>query len=277
VDFSFPLFSFFVKKPKILHLHGIHIKYFKRYHLSRFILKHVTDYYISISKKMKREVMELGVPEGRIAYLPNAVDVRLFTPSHRIKENDLLLFVGRLSPDKCLHVLIDSLRYLKKSVSLVIIGPPASQKYFQIIMKLIEKENQRGKHKITYIGALEDQAEIVKWYQKATIFILPSSFEGFPVVILEALACETPVIATPVGGIPEVVKEGKNGLLVPPNDPLQLAKAISYLLDNKDLRRKMGDAGRKFIIKNFSIEIVVRKLCNIYKQILATNQSFFEF
>jgi glycosyltransferase involved in cell wall biosynthesis len=266
LDFSFPLFSFFVRKPKIFHLHGIDVNFLKRYHLSRVILKHVADYYISISRQIERNLLELGISRDRILYLPNAVNGELFRP-HGEKEDNLILFVGRISFEKGLHVLLDSLRDLKKSVSLVIIGPATSLNYYQDILKRIEKENQRGKHRITYLGAL-DQPEVAKWCQKASILILPSFSEGFPVVILEALSCETPVIATPVGGIPEVVKNRENGILVPQNDPFKLAETIQFLLENEDMRIKFGHEGRELVVKEFSLKTVVSKLTRIYEQML---------
>jgi glycosyltransferase involved in cell wall biosynthesis len=128
LDFSFPLFSFFVRRPKIFHLHGINVDFLRRYHLSRVILKHVADYYIAISRQLERDLIELGISKSRIIYLPNAVDVKLFRPQGE-KEDDLILFVGRISFTKGLHVLLDSLRFLNRSVSLVIIGPAASLNY----------------------------------------------------------------------------------------------------------------------------------------------------
>ena len=124
------------------------------------------------------------------------------------------------------------------------------------------------KHKISYLGAM-DQSEIVKWYQKASIFILPSFWEAFPVVILEALSCETPVITTPVGENSEVVRNFENGILVPVNNPLRLAEAINFMLDNKDKRTEMGRKGRELVIKKFSVEIVAKRLNKIYQEMIS--------
>jgi len=135
------------------------------------------------------------------------------------------------------------------------------------MLKLMEKENQKGKHEIRYLGAME-QADVIKWYQKASIFILPSFAEGFPVTILEALSSETPVIATSVGGIPEVVKNHENGILVSLNDSTSLAEAIQYLLQNEEIRIKFGHEGRERAIKDYSLEAVAGKLCKIYKKLI---------
>ena len=270
-ELSFPFFSFFAKKPKIIHLHGIDYDFLKRHHISRFLLKHLVKVYISISKRMKKELKDLGIPENKIVYLPNSIDTSLFKPK-KGKEENMLLFVGRISASKGLHILVESLQYLKENVHLVIIGPPDWDiNYHQNILKMIEKENRKGKHEIRYLGALE-QTELVEWYQRASLFILPSFAEGLPVTILEALACETPVIATPVGGIPEIIQNYKTGILVPRNDCKKLAKAIQYLLENRDARSRMGQEGRKHVVKSYSLKSACKKLCAIYEQLIDTRK-----
>jgi len=261
-DLSFPFFSFLVKKPKLFHIHG-HV----HRHLYGAILSHIADFYISISRKIEKYLAELGIAKEKIIYLPNGVNTKLFSPIRK-KENNLLLFVGRITFGKGLHILLESLHHLKKPVHLVIIGPADwSHKYYQDMLKLMEMENRKGIHQITYLGAL-DQTDVVKWYQKASIFILPSFGEAFPVVNLEALSCETPVIATRVGGVPEVVRNHENGILVPPNDSISLAKAIQFLLENKEIRAKYGREGRKCVVKFYSLEAAVEKLRRIYEQLI---------
>jgi len=268
-ELSFPFFSFLVKKPKILHLHGIRANFIKRYHLYRTAFKHVTNYYIAITREMEKDLIGLGISKNRIIYLPNALDVKLFHPDRNKKEDNLLLYLGRVTPVKGLHILLRSLSLIKSPIRLVIIGPAdKSNRYYKEIVNLIEKEKRRNIHKVEYLGVVPTE-EAIKFYQKATIFILPSFWEAFPVVLLEALSCETPVVSTPVGGIPEFVQNYKHGILVPPNNPHRLAKAIQYLLDNKDVRIRMGTEGRKWVARNFSLDVIAKKLYNIYKKILS--------
>ena len=265
LDLSFPLFSSLIRKPKIIHCHGVDIQFLRRYHLSRMLLKHLAGLYISISRQMTEDLLTLGIHRKRVVYLPNGVDTSLFAPQGQ-KEDNLLLFVGRLTANKGLHVLVKSLGHLKKSVQLAIIGPASwDHKYYLEVLESIERVTQKGRHKIMYLGAM-DQADTIQWYQKASLFVLPSFAEGFPVTVLEALSCETPVIASSVGGIPEVVKEYENGILTPPNDSVALANAIQYLLENKEVRTKFGREGRKHVIKYYSQEASVTKLCHIYEQ-----------
>jgi glycosyltransferase involved in cell wall biosynthesis len=259
-DLTFPIFSLLSRKPKIFHLHG-------QVDFNAFLLRRITNLYISISKQIEKDLIMLGIPKTKIVYLPNGVDVNLFRP-HGKKEDNLLLFVGRIDANKGLHLLLRSLQYLEKSVRLVIIGPASwDSRYHQKILFSIEKENQKGKHKITYLGALE-RYDIIKWYQRASIFVLPSYYEGFPVTTLEALSCGTPAIVTSVGGNTEVVQNYKNGILIPINDSVAIANGIRFLLENDDKRRRFGEEGRTRVVEHFSLEMMVAKLCRIYKQLI---------
>jgi len=263
-DLTFPLFSYSVKKPKIFHLHGFHFDFYRRNFLIRYMFKNVADVYVPIARTLEKDLVELGIPENKIRRLPNGVDVKKFHPSKE-KIDDLLLFVGRIATVKGLHVLLKSLRYLRRPVHLVIIGPPDYG--FEAISKLINKENERGLHEVTYLGILEME-DVIKWYQRASIFIHPSLFEIFPVTDLEALSCGTPVVATNVGGIPEIVRDRQHGILVPPNNPAKLAEAIQYLLENEDVRIKIGREGRRWVVEHFSLKAVTERLCRIYKEII---------
>lgn len=266
-DLSFQLFSCFVKKPKILHFHGFPTDFFKRYLLSRLILKNTADICVCPSKLIEKGLLEVGIPTFKIRSFPNGpIDVNLFRSSDKKRDN-MILFVGRIDFSKGLHVLLTSLCYLKKSIHLIVIGPRWGAKYFEEILRLIDNENKRGVHKITYLGAL-DQENIIEWYQKAAVFVLPSLMEAGGIVNLEALSCETPVVATNVGGVPEFVRHEENGLLVPPNNPEKLAEAIQYLLDHEDIRIKFGREGRKWVKEHYSLETVMERLCRIYEEIL---------
>jgi glycosyltransferase involved in cell wall biosynthesis len=101
------------------------------------------------------------------------------------------------------------------------------------------------------------------------VFVLPSLWEGLPIALLEAMAAGLPVVATAVGGTPEVVVEGETGFLVPPRDPEALAEAILRLLREPDLRRRMGEAGRKRVAEHFSVEQMVQKTEALYEHLLA--------
>jgi glycosyltransferase involved in cell wall biosynthesis len=263
-EFSFPLFSSFVRKPKILHLHGLRRDFFERYYLSRMMLKNAADIYLCLTNQMKRDLATLRISQDRIVNFPNAVDTEVFYPQEKL--DGQVLCVSRITPEKGLHILLRSLRYVKKSVSLKIAGPlDCASDYYRKILELIQDENQSGIHNIEYLGKV-DQTTLQKLHQKASIYVQPSTYEPFSIAVLEAMSCETPVIATKVGGMPEVIENGETGIIVPADNPLKLAEAINYLLENKDIRVRFGEAGRKRVKKNFTVEVLVKKLIKIYEK-----------
>jgi glycosyltransferase involved in cell wall biosynthesis len=201
--------------------------------------------------------------------LPNGVDTTTFSPLGE-KTRDLVLYVGRITFDKGIHILLKSLLHIKSRIHLVLIGshnPNFDNSYFRLVLKTIDDENRKQFHRITYLGELE-QAEIVSWYRRASVFVLPSLREAFPMTILEALSCGTPVVSTSVGGIPEIVKPGQNGILVHPNNPLELAAGIEYLLGDVAVSKQYGSAGMNYVREHFSLERVVERLVGIYSELL---------
>jgi glycosyltransferase involved in cell wall biosynthesis len=263
-DLTFPLFSYFIKKPKLLHLHGFTDLYINNA-LMRRLLKCLADSYISISATVKSGLIKAGIPEYKIRVIPNGIDTNLFKPEGK-KMDNLLIFVGRIDPIKGLHVLLNALLYLKQPVHLIIIGPASQEDpYFKRILSMINKIKKGKKHRITYLGNVE-RKKLPKYYQRASIHIRSDIYGlgGGGITVLESFACETPVIST--GN--EIVKDGFNGLVVPPRNPLRLAQAIQYLLENKYARRKFGELGRKWVLENFSLNVVVRKLSETYNELL---------
>jgi glycosyltransferase involved in cell wall biosynthesis len=125
----------------------------------------VAETYISISRNMQNELIEAGISQAKIKLLPNGVDTKIFSPSGT-RDDDTLLFVGRITFNKGLHVLLESLHHLKRKVHLFIIGSKWDARYFKRIQEQINNENQKGIHKITYLGE-KDPSEMIKWYQKA--------------------------------------------------------------------------------------------------------------
>jgi glycosyltransferase involved in cell wall biosynthesis len=266
-DLSFPLFSYGLGMPKLFHCHCIDTTYddYIRNPIARQIFLRSADIFIALSRFLSEKLSDLGVPIEKIRIVPNGVDVNRFREGMGNKIENLLLFVGRLDPKKGIPVLLQSLKHLNKPVRLVMIGPlSAYGEYSKNIVKLIDDVRKKTIHTITYLGPVEPQ-ELVRWYQKASILVLPSIAESFPMVNIESLACGTPVVASNVGAVSEVVRDHENGILVPPRDPFKLAEALQYLLDNEDTRLKFGKQGVKWIHENFSSEAVITRLIEIYR------------
>ena len=119
---------------------------------------------------------------------------------------------------------------------------------------------------VIFAGERSDIPEIL--FSK-DIFVLPSLREGLGLAILEAMACGKPVIATNVGGIPEVVKDGENGILVSPKDPEALYRAMNELLDDREKREKMGRIGKRVCEESFSSNAMIEKIENLYDSLLS--------
>jgi len=269
VDLSFPIFSRSVNKPKIFHCHCLSITYdsYRKNPIQRYFLKKSADIYIAPSFFVSKLIADLGISKKRIRIVYNGINITKFRPSENAKIENMLLFVGRLDPKKGLLILLKALNYLNTRVQLIIIGPPSRPWFFKKLLLSIKRINGKGVHRVIYLGMLKLD-EIIEWYQKASVFVCPSLSESFGIANVEALSCATPVVATNVGGISEVVKNYENGILVPPNDAVRLANGIQYLLDNEDVRKKFGQNGRRYIIEKFSSEAAAKRLIQVYKELI---------
>ena len=224
-----------------------------------------SEVYLTVSSNTAKLAKELGA--NKVEILPNAVDIDRFTFNSQSREENSILFVGRFERRKCIHVLLKSLNLLETPVNLAIIGPHSNDKYSKEILSQIKAENKKGNHNIIYLGSVSID-NLVKWYQKASIFVCPSSSESFGIVNVEAMSCGTPVIASDIEGIRDIIESDKDGILVPPNDPIKLAEAIQYLLDNEDVRVRFGKEGRKKVEREFSWAVIANRLCEIYEELI---------
>lgn len=194
----------------------------------------------------------------------------------RIKEADdkkIVLYVGRLIKWKGVHVLVQAMNQVKKSspnAMLVIIG---DGDYKSDLMELVSQLN--FKLEIVFTGKVSN-LELTTWYQKASLFVLPSIIvdgqtEGLGVVLLEAMSFGVPVIGSNIGGIPDIIEDGENGVLVTPDKPDVLAKAIVDLLNDSELCKKLSLAGLNTVSQKFKWETIGRKFESIYDQLNPIN------
>jgi glycosyltransferase involved in cell wall biosynthesis len=270
-DLSFPLFSCFVDKPRLMHCVGIYTyggiyKYYtnQRPYLLRTFRKffaHVADRYLVSSNEEQVLLSNLGIPESKASILPLGVDTNLFRPSVSKKTENLLLFVGRIDKIKGLHILMESLPLIRTPVQLAIIGSRWDQEYVKEIEAMSQVITKKGIHRIMFLGAM-DQKEIVFWYQKASILVCPYLYETHSNVVREALACGTPVVST--GS--HMSDEGADGILLTSKNPENLAEAIEMLLRNKEMREKYGKEGRVYVERNLSWDSIIKRLGNLYKE-----------
>ena len=207
------------------------------------------------------------VPRDNIRVVYNGIDTDLFKRDDDVAKepNSLLLVNSGEQAIKGISYLLKALYLLRdgSDIKLTIIGNPAPDGQ---CLKLI-KEYELG-DMVTFTGRVTME-ELVKYYLASEICVVPSLYEGFGFPAAEAMSCQLPVVTTSGGALPEVVgKDGDTGIMVPPADSDALAAAIKCLLSDDSRRRKMGEAGRKRVERNFTWEQAARKTVAAYEELL---------
>jgi len=223
------------------------------------------DIVTTVSQAVRTEVREyysVEVPSSHV--LGNGVDTDLFVPRSTGAEKTSILYTGRLSWNKGLFDLIFSAKYILQKhpdVSFVLTGRgPIETHLKQLVTKM-------GMHKSFSFVGFVDMQSLVKYYQNATLFVLPSYYEGLPTNLLEAMACGVPVITTAAGGIPEVVVNGENGLIVPVKNPYAIGMAVLTLLEDEDMRLRLSRAARETVESRYSLRTLASRYLQIYKNL----------
>jgi glycosyltransferase involved in cell wall biosynthesis len=214
-------------------------------------------------------VNHIGIPQDKVVTIPNGIEVpdverpaagrqariKLGLPTDQV----MVGTVARLDPVKRLDVLLQALRWLPDAYAVIIGDGPERAR----LMALSEGLGLTGR--VRFPG---QQGDIWRWLAALDVFALSSDWEGMSNALLEAMAAGLPVVATEVGGTPDVVVNGATGLLVPPRDPTALAEAIVSLLNDADLRHRMGQTGRERVVQYFSAEQMVERTQALYEKLL---------
>ncbi|MEN6552456.1 MAG: glycosyltransferase family 4 protein [Methanobacterium sp.] len=257
------LSKMFLKKPYIVYGRGADIyipdKFTKL--ISKIVLKNA-NFVIALTQDMKEAMMKIY--QRDIIVIPNGIDMERFKEiSIRTSHNDkvkTILFVGTLRPVKGVIYLIEAMKIVKNEyhgAKLLIVGDGTEGDKLRAIVKELDLEDS-----VSFAGQRSNN-EIPKYMAESDIFVLPSLSEGFPNVILEAMAVGLPVISSKVGGIPNIIQEGINGLLVEPMNSKDIANKILILLNNEDLRKKIS-INNKIYVQKYSLDTIVEKLEKIY-------------
>ena len=225
------------------------------------------DQVITVSECSAKAIeRHIGIPADRIRVVYNGVDTNLFRNNNGIaKDPSSMIFVGNTEDRKkgIIH-LLQALKLLKdeRPIKLTIIDGGAPETTYA--PELVRKYGLEGQVEI--IRRLSGE-ELVKRYSSAEIAVVPSLFEGFGFPAAEAMACELPVITTEAGALPELVSDGDNGLLVKPGDVSALAAAIKLLLEDKELRHRMGHTGREMAKRKFNWQQAARQTVEAYQHV----------
>ncbi len=244
-----------------------------------------SDRLVACTPIEKEQMVRLyGADPKKIEVIPCGVDLTLFHPypCREAKaylelplERKMVLFVGRIEPLKGIDTLLkavalatDGLPDLCGHLSLTIIGglpDPTSETVEQEMRRLRRLKSKLGiDDLVTFLGA-EDQDTLPYYYSAAEVCVVPSRYESFGMVALEAMACGTPVVASKVGGLTFTVEEGATGYLVPEDDPAALAERLKLLLTDPELRRRMGEKGTQ-VAQNYSWPLIADQIISLYRE-----------
>jgi len=227
--------------------------------VDRFFLRRM-DRVVCVSQGQAKKVIRAKVPDSKVSVIHNSIDATRFAKPNPAYQNQLHgLFpnpvaqivgaAGRLSPEKGFAVLIEAARKVigaVQSVGFILFGNGPLRD------ALLQQINAAGlQNSIILAGFRHDLDRLLPFLD---LLAVPSFTEGLPNVVLEAFAAGVPVVATAVGGTPEIVDDDVSGYLVPPGDPNSLAKRITQLLDSKGQARTMGERGRQRVLRDFTFE-----------------------
>lgn len=234
------------------------------------------DRVVTVSRSMKELLILSGIPEGKVRLVYNAVESTAVPPSRAIEEmktqyrltteKKIIGVVGRLSPEKGQIVFL-------KAMARVVSGYPNAMAFIigdgqdrALLHDCCEK--YRLTEHIVFTGY---QDQLSDYYQMLDLLVLPSHSEGLPNTVLEAMSFGVPVLATAVGGVPEIIDEEKgNGVLVPPDDPDALAQRMVELLKDDSERRAIGLRGQRSLLPRFSPDHRAGEIVGLYHELLRT-------
>ena len=258
------LLSNYFKKPVVVSARGSDINLYGEFPIIRKFLRRTllkANRVVAVCQALKRRIVQLGVPEEKISVIPNGVDSYKFYPTPKeevrrklkLPDKKIILSVGHLTPNKGFDYLIKALKILqtefnKKDVYLVIVGEGEFRKELEKTISLLHL----GEH-VRLAGAIPHK-EMRDWYSAADLFCLASGQEGWPNVILESLACGTPVVATSAGGIPEIISSNGVGILTERTEQ-DIVQKISIALEKSWNREEIVKFAEKYTWNQVALRV----------------------
>ena len=226
---------------------------------------------VAVAKDLVRKVVALGVPEQRVHHIPNGVDLSKFSPGDRAEcrsrlglpqDGHIVLGVGRLAPVKAYDRLVRALLHLQQDTSLVLVGDgPEREPINRLVGELGLSDRVR-------LAGAVPHGDLQTYYRASNLLAISSHSEGWPTVIFEALACGTPVVANPVGGIPEALATPGLGCLTEGNSPEEMARGIKHALSVQwDVEKLLGAA------RAHSWREIARRYVTLFEEVLGAHEA----
>ncbi len=230
--------------------------------LTRVVLS-CCDRITALSRALAVRILELGIDSEKVKIIPNGVDITRFCPQEERQREDIILFVGSLIERKGVRYLLQAMPKVFRAFPeyrLVIIGDgPQSPLLKQLAAALGIEE------RVLFMGS-QTHDQVRDWMQRAKLLVLPSLEEGMGVVLVEALACATPAVASCVDGIPDVITPDV-GVLVPPADPEALSESICEILSDHTRWSVLSRNARERAVEYYSWDKIIQQFINIYQSI----------
>lgn len=251
-------------KKILLHIHGAEFTLFYK-ESSDFLKQIITnilnnaDIVLVLSEDWKNNILNL-TENNNVSVLYNPAVLKDICRAE--SESINVLFMGRLGQRKGVYDIIEAAKHIKNHNVKISLYGDGNLNEFENLVKYSGLQDK------VKIGGWISGFEKDKIFMNSDIFILPSYSEGLPVSVLEAISAGLPVVSTPVGGIPEAVKDGVNGFMIQAGDYKTLAEKIDMLAEDKDLRENMGKQSRQKAKEKFDIKIIMNQLGDIYDELL---------
>jgi starch synthase len=237
---------------------------------------------IAVSEGMRADVLSNypAVDPAKVHVVYNGIDAEQYSPDPATDvlerygvdtSKPSVVFVGRITRQKGVPVLLRAAAHLDPEVQLVLCaGAPDTPELGAEVAGLVE-ELRKTRAGVIWLSGMLSKREVIQLLSHSTLFACPSVYEPLGIVNLEAMACGTAVVASKVGGIPEVVADGETGLLVPPDDPDALAESINALTRDRDRAKAMGVAGRERAQSQFDWGKIAQQTAELYESTVAAH------
>ena len=221
---------------------------------------------VAISRGVAKELQQqYGISPEKVVVIPNGVDTGFFTPAEKpTASGPCVLYTGRLEAGKGIEDLVACAAYVcaEKPEAKFVVAGTGRGNFETIIRRKIRAANLDTNFQFT--GFVNHEV-LAQYYREASLCILPSYYEGTPSSLLEAMSCAIPCVATDIPGNSEVVVDNETGFLVPPRNPARLAEATLSLLNDGQLREKLGKNGRKRVLEYYDWNVIVDRLEELYR------------
>jgi len=252
----------------------------------------MADAVIAVSNETKDDVLKyFDVDEDKIKVIYNGINLQEYIVTNETstlerygidKSKPYVLFVGRITRQKGIIHLVNAIKYIDSDTQIVLCAGAPDTPEIGKEMKDSVNEVKKTRHNIIWIDEMLPKKEVIQLYSHADVFCCPSIYEPFGIINIEAMACETAVVASAVGGIKEVVVQGETGILIPlkqqdvapfePINPDQFAKdladGINKLINNNELRKSMAKNGRKRVEEHFDWIAIAKQVEALYKSLI---------